>query len=70
MGTVWRHNAFSTHIATNQKCQDLLLVCCSMVGQDKLLPGRWVLITGASAGIGKAIALAFSEQGEPSRQLG
>lgn len=34
-----------------------------MVGQDKLLPGRWVLITGASAGIGRAIALAFSEHG-------
>lgn len=39
-----------------------------VVGQDKLLPGRWVLITGASAGIGRAIALAFSEHGKPSHQ--
>ncbi len=34
-----------------------------MVGQDKLLQGKWALVTGASNGIGRAISLAFAEHG-------
>ncbi len=34
-----------------------------MVGQDKLLQGKWALVTGASYGIGRAISLAFAEHG-------
>ena len=35
-----------------------------MGGQDKLLYGRWALITGATGGIGRAISLAFAEHGK------
>lgn len=35
-----------------------------MGGQDKLLQGRWALVTGATGGIGRAISLAFAEHGE------
>ncbi|EIE21852.1 NAD(P)-binding protein [Coccomyxa subellipsoidea C-169] len=34
-----------------------------MGGQDKLLQGRWALVTGATGGIGRAISLAFAEHG-------
>jgi NAD(P)-dependent dehydrogenase (short-subunit alcohol dehydrogenase family) len=35
-----------------------------MTGQAKLLQGKWVLVTGASRGIGQAIAMAYAEEGE------
>jgi 3-oxoacyl-[acyl-carrier protein] reductase len=57
-GTFWQHS-----FRQNRRAQHLILTPELELSSMKLLQGKTALITGASKGIGRSIALKYAEQG-------